>query len=282
MTLKTTPDGFIIVESQDELDAAIAADGGAKIEIGGTLDLSLRVPGLARPFIRLTASARLAVLAGKVAVEAWGSSHVEARGSSHVVAWGSSHVVARGSSHVEARGSSHVEAWESSHVEARGDVFVRLFSALSVKASARVAIMVHGRAGTLEGGRQMLASPTPTTGKEWCEYYGIEDDAAFKVADLDAKIVAAIDAGKGQLRMDSWHGRDDCDDTNWCGTTHCRAGYAICLAGKPGFDLARKVGDEMAGRMIYAVSRPDKPLPDFFASDADAMEDLRASAAEAA
>ena len=258
MTLKTTPDGFIIVESQDELDAAIAADGGAKIEIGGTLDLSLRVPGLARPFIRLTASARLAVLAGKVAVEAWGSSHVEARGS------------------------SHVEAWESSHVEARGDVFVRLFSALSVKASARVAIMVHGRAGTLEGGRQMLASPTPTTGKEWCEYYGIEDDAAFKVADLDAKIVAAIDAGKGQLRMDSWHGRDDCDDTNWCGTTHCRAGYAICLAGKPGFDLARKVGDEMAGRMIYAVSRPDKPLPDFFASDADAMEDLRASAAEAA
>ena len=77
--------------------------------------------------------------------------------------------------------------------------------------------------------------------------------------------------------MGSWHGRD-CDEANWCKTTHCRAGFAICMAGKTGFELERKHGAEMAGRMIYAVSRPDKPLPDFFADNEAALEDIRAAA----
>jgi hypothetical protein len=140
--------------------------------------------------------------------------------------------------------------------------------------------MVHGSAKTLEGGHQTAAMPEPTTGAEWCEYLGI--DAAkcdFIVPNIDAAMLASIELHKDTngLDMNRWHG-GACDDTNWCNTTHCRAGYAICLAGKAGFALEKRVGSELAGKMIYAVSRPDKPLPDFYASNEDAMADIIASA----
>src|SRR3990167_6887752 len=110
---------------------------------------------------------------GSSHVEAWGSSHVVARGSSHVVARGSSHVVARGSSHVVAWGSSHVVAWGSSHVEAWGNVFLRLFSALKITASASVVIMMHGQSTSITGGKRIKAV-AQTTPKLWCEINGVE------------------------------------------------------------------------------------------------------------
>ena len=43
--------------------------------------------------------------------------------------------------------------------------------------------------------------------------------------------------------MGSWHA---------CETTHCRAGWAIHLAGKAGYDLEKKTRDPaIAGRMIF-------------------------------
>ena len=201
---------------------------------------------------------------------------VEARGNSSVVAWENSSV--------EAWENSSVEAWENSSVEAWGNVFIRLFSALKIKASISVAIMVHGAAKKIDGGNQIKAL-IPVLGSEWCEYYGIDPATTpFKVLNIDKVMLASIEANKAAgtngLSMSSWHGDPKCDETNWCNTTHCRAGYAICLAGKAGFDLERKYDSETAGKMIYAVSRPDKPLPDFHASDRVAMEDIVACAAE--
>jgi uncharacterized protein YjbI with pentapeptide repeats len=95
----------------------------------------------------------------------------------------------------------------------------------------------------------------------------------FKIKNIDAAILAAIEAPGNKLRMSSWH---------TCGTTHCRAGWAIHLAGDAGYKLEKVVGSAAAGALIYAASRPDKPVPDFLASDADALADLRACAAEAA
>jgi uncharacterized protein YjbI with pentapeptide repeats len=95
----------------------------------------------------------------------------------------------------------------------------------------------------------------------------------FKIKNIDAAILAAIEAPGNELRMSSWH---------TCGTTHCRAGWAIHLAGDAGYKLEKVVGSAAAGALIYAASRPDKPVPDFLASDADALADLRACAAEAA
>ena len=91
-----------------------------------------------------------------------------------------------------------------------------------------------------------------------------------KIDKIDAKIVAAIQGG-GHLDMSAWHR---------CGTTHCRAGWAITLAGEAGAALELAVGSAVAGALIYAASRPDKPVPDFYAGDDAAMADLEACVAE--
>ena len=230
------------------------------------------------------------VACGNSSVEACGNSSVEAQDNSSVEAWGNSSVVARDNSSVEARdnssveargnssvaacGNSSVAAWDNSSVEAWGNVFLRLFSALSIKASAHVVIMKHGESKNLEGGRQLEAAPIPKTGAEFCDFNGISQGAAFKVENIDSKIYESIESGKGKLDMRYWHGKEVNAD-NWCNTTHCRAGYAICLAGQAGFDLEKKYGAEMAGKMIYAVSRPDQELPDFHDSNESVMEELK-------
>jgi len=83
------------------------------------------------------------------------------------------------------------------------------------------------------------------------------------VENLDAKILAAIEGG-GKLEMDSWH---------TCKTTHCRAGWAITLAGDAGAKLEERYGPEDAGRRIYLVSVGH--VPDFFASNQAALDDIR-------
>jgi hypothetical protein len=91
---------------------------------------------------------------------------------------------------------------------------------------------------------------------------------------IDAAIVAAIQSG-GRLHMRSWHGRSN----NWCGTTHCRAGWAIALAGDPGRELELAVGPSIAGAMIYLASRPGQLAPNFFMLNNHwAMRDLRDAA----
>ena len=87
---------------------------------------------------------------------------------------------------------------------------------------------------------------------------------------LDTLILDAVTKGGGKLEMGSWH---------TCETTHCRAGWAIHLAGKPGYDLESKHGSRIAGAMIYRASTGR--APHFFASNVDAMADIeRCAAAE--
>lgn len=92
------------------------------------------------------------------------------------------------------------------------------------------------------------------------------------VLNIDASILAAVEAG-GKLDMTTWHR---------CGTTHCRAGWAITLAGAAGAALEFAMGSAAAGALIYAASRPGKPIPDFYCDNTSAMADLKACAAEQA
>jgi uncharacterized protein YjbI with pentapeptide repeats len=94
-----------------------------------------------------------------------------------------------------------------------------------------------------------------------------------KIPNIDAAILASVEGDKacGLLDMATWH---------QCETTHCRAGWAIHLAGKPGYALEKKFGPCVAGALIYMQSRPDKPVPDFHASNADAMADIKRCAEE--
>jgi hypothetical protein len=87
------------------------------------------------------------------------------------------------------------------------------------------------------------------------------------VRGLDAKILKLIESGDGQLNMTAWH---------TCKTTHCRAGWAVTLAGDAGRKLEAKIGTAAAGALIY--HRSTGRVPDFYASNKDALADIVACA----
>ena len=96
---------------------------------------------------------------------------------------------------------------------------------------------------------------------------------APKIANIDAAILACVDGDgkRGDLDMGAWHS---------CETTHCRAGWAVHLAGEAGYSLEDRIGPAAAGALIYAASRPGTPVPDFYATNADALSDMRACASK--
>ena len=82
------------------------------------------------------------------------------------------------------------------------------------------------------------------------------------VEDLHTKVAAAVGGGEG-LHMAEWH----------CGTKHCRAGWAIVLAGEEGAALEDRLGPAAAGALIYHASTG--MIPDLYASNEDALADIR-------
>ncbi len=85
------------------------------------------------------------------------------------------------------------------------------------------------------------------------------------IPNIDAAILEAVKGAGCSLDMGSWH---------TCETTHCRAGWAITLAGPVGKTLEEIWGPSVAGALIYNASRPGKPVPNFHASNEDAMCDM--------
>ena len=68
--------------------------------------------------------------------------------------------------------------------------------------------------------------------------------------------------------MAVWH--------NGCGTSHCRAGWVVVLAGDEGEALERNVGTSTAAALIYFASDSQmKAVPDFYCTNAEALEDMR-------
>jgi hypothetical protein len=110
--------------------------------------------------------------------------------------------------------------------------------------------------------------PRKTPAECAAEYRARNPDVPVVEA-LDAKILSVVTSGQGKLNMAQWH---------TCETTHCRAGWAITLAGEAGAKLEAKVGPHQAGRMIYRASTGR--APQFFATDERAMEDIKRCADE--
>lgn len=94
---------------------------------------------------------------------------------------------------------------------------------------------------------------------------GAKLESLEPMPNLDRMILERIKSGKGSLNMESWH---------TCNTTHCRAGWAITLHPK-GKELEEQLGSNAAGALIYAVSYPTLPVPDFMATNDDAMADMK-------
>jgi hypothetical protein len=91
------------------------------------------------------------------------------------------------------------------------------------------------------------------------------------VQNIDTEIVKQINLRPSCFNMGDWKIKSP------CGTSYCRAGWAVALAGKAGQELLKKVGFswDTAGALIYAASRPDAPVPDFYCDTQDALEDLQ-------
>ena len=92
------------------------------------------------------------------------------------------------------------------------------------------------------------------------------------VPQLHTRMLAAISAPGAGLNMGAWHS---------CETTHCRAGWAVVLAGEAGRALENDVGPAMAGALITLASCPwmDR-VPDFYESNEDALASIKDAAAK--
>jgi hypothetical protein len=86
---------------------------------------------------------------------------------------------------------------------------------------------------------------------------------------IDQQIIDPIRTAGNSLNMREWH---------TCETTHCRAGWAVHLAGEAGYALETATNAQTAGALIYLASRPGKPIPNWVASNREAMDDLYAGA----
>jgi len=97
-------------------------------------------------------------------------------------------------------------------------------------------------------------------------------EALVRIADLapmpelDARILADIELGGSTLNMDKYH---------TCDTTHCRAGFAVTIHPR-GMELEEEFGPHLTGAAIYLASTG--VIPDFFATDDDAMASIRKGA----
>ena len=103
--------------------------------------------------------------------------------------------------------------------------------------------------------------------------------AKLKGANLpyDAPVVPNI-----HQRLAQVVNKDNFDMKFWhCGTTHCRAGWVVNLAGEPGREFEEQLGTDAAAALIYMASDPDlEQMPDWAASNEDALADIQEMAAK--
>jgi hypothetical protein len=67
--------------------------------------------------------------------------------------------------------------------------------------------------------------------------------------------------------MDNWH---------VCGTTHCRAGWVVHLAGEAGYELEKLTSTPFAAMAIYNKSSDIKvPLHMFYVDNDESLADMK-------
>ena len=88
-----------------------------------------------------------------------------------------------------------------------------------------------------------------------------------EIKDIHKIVYAAATATSESFDMGDWH---------TCETTHCRAGWVVHLAGAGGAALEFAMGTPAAAALIYLKSDPKlEKIPDFYASNEDALADMK-------
>ncbi len=86
-----------------------------------------------------------------------------------------------------------------------------------------------------------------------------------KIPNIHSTVYAAASC-KDALKMDSWH----------CGTSHCRAGWIVTLAGDAGKVMEGVYGTAAAAALIYQASDPTlEKVPDFYCGNKAALSDMK-------
>jgi len=97
-------------------------------------------------------------------------------------------------------------------------------------------------------------------------------ECPVKIPDIHKAVFEAASQPQA-LDMGTWHR---------CETTHCRAGWVVTLAGDGGKALELAMGTPVAAAMIYLASDPNlEKMPNFYASNEAAMEDMKRLAEQA-
>ena len=85
------------------------------------------------------------------------------------------------------------------------------------------------------------------------------------IENIDNKVLSILEKEENELNMSAWH---------TCDTTHCRAGWEITIHPQ-GKELEKYFGSWMAGTIVHNKSHDN--FVDYFASEDEVMEELRAS-----
>lgn len=107
------------------------------------------------------------------------------------------------------------------------------------------------------------------------------EDRVPVIERLDTAILARIHEQPHTFDMGTWHGGLFTVNEEYgygCGTTHCRAGWAVHLSKKAGYDMEQTFGPALAGAVIYMHNTGR--VPDFGSGDDVAIADMKRSAAE--
>jgi hypothetical protein len=86
------------------------------------------------------------------------------------------------------------------------------------------------------------------------------------IENIHKKIYEAATIPPEALDMSRWHS---------CGTTHCRAGWVVHLAGKAGYDLERFHNTPLAAQLIYGASGYQINPCRFYDDNKDAIADMK-------
>jgi hypothetical protein len=96
------------------------------------------------------------------------------------------------------------------------------------------------------------------------------EENGFKIPTIENihhKVLAAVSTQGSVLEMGKWHA---------CGTTHCRGGWVINLAGEAGSELESRTSPEFAAMAIYSKSSEIKVSPvRFYESNEVALADIK-------
>ena len=94
-----------------------------------------------------------------------------------------------------------------------------------------------------------------------------------RIENIHQKIFEAASSTPRSLDMSTWH---------TCGTMHCRAGWAVHLAGEAGYALERFHNAALAAQLIYRESGYAINPGRFYDDNSDALADMKRLADEEA